>query len=431
MGTEALGVIMLFGILAVLMFVRVPIAFALGISSVVTALYLNINLFLIFQKMVISLNNFGFLAVPFFILAASIMTEGGISDKLMKFADVLVGRIRGGTAMVNIVVSMLFGGISGSSVADVSSIGAMLIPAMEKEGYDLDYSVAVTVTSSVQGIIIPPSQNMIYYAIAAGGLSISELFIAGYIPGILLGVSLMVVAYYIAVKRNYPVGDKYTFKEAIRVSIDSMLGLMTIAIIIIGISGGVFTPTESAGIAAVYGLIITTFVYKTMTFSRLKKVFMGSLSSLATIMAVISMSSMFGYILSYLKVPTMVSQAMLSITDSPAVIMILINILLLVAGCFMDMAVLIFMLTPILLPVATQIGYDPIHFGIILILNLGIGLCTPPVGNSLFVGCAIAKMPIEKALKGFLPFYGAMAVLLIILIAFPQISLWLPSVVLK
>ncbi len=431
MGIETLGIIILFAILAILMFVRVPIAFALGISSVITAAYLDINLFLLFQKMVVSLNNFGFLAVPFFILAATIMTEGGISDKLMKFADVLVGRIRGGTAMVNIVVSMLFGGISGSSVADVSSIGALLIPAMEKEGYDKDYSVAVTVTSSVQGIIIPPSQNMIYYAIAAGGLSISRLFIAGYIPGLLLGCSLMVVAYIIAVKRNYPVGDKYTFKEAIKISIDSILGLTTIAIIIGGIVGGIFTPTESAGIAAVYGLIITTFVYKTMTFEKLKQVFTGSLSSLATIMAVISMSSMFGYILSYLRVPTMVSQAMLSITDNSILIMIMVNILLLVAGMFMDMAVLIFMLTPILLPVVTQIGYDPIHFGIIIILNLGLGLCTPPVGNSLFVGCAIAKLPIEKSIKAFLPFYGAMLILLIILIVFPQISLWLPSVILK
>ena len=431
MGPEVIGVLILFGVLALLMFIRVPIAFSLGIASVATALYLDINLYLLFSKMVVSLNNFGFLAVPFFILSATIMTEGGISDKLMKFADVLVGRIRGGTAMVNIVVSMLFGGISGSSVADVSSIGALLIPAMEKEGYDKDFSVAVTVTSSVQGIIIPPSQNMIYYAIAAGGLSISGLFMAGYIPGLLLGIGLMVVSYFIAVKRNYPVGKKYAFKEAIKVTIDSLLGLTTIAIIIVGISGGIFTPTESAGIAAVYALIITTFVYKSMSFKKIKRIFTGSLSSLATIMAVISMSSMFGYILSYLQVPTMLSEAMLSITDNPILIMIMVNVLLLVAGMFMDMAVLIFMLTPILLPVVTQIGYDPIHFGIILILNLGLGLCTPPVGNSLFVGCAIAKLPIEDSIKAFIPFYIVMAAILILIIVFPQITLWLPSILIK
>ncbi|WP_242860832.1 TRAP transporter large permease [Defluviitalea phaphyphila] len=430
MGSETIGVIMLFGILALLMFIRIPIAFSLGISSLITALFLKIDLFLLFQKMVTSLYNFGFLAVPFFIISAAIMTEGGISDKLMKFANVLVGRIRGGTAMVNIVVSMLFGGISGSSVADVSSIGALLIPAMEKEGYDKDYSVAVTVTSSIQGIIIPPSQNMIYYAIAAGGLSISELFMAGYIPGVLLGIVLMIVAYFVAVKRNYPVGDRYSMGEAIRATVDSILGLITIVIIIGGIVGGVFTPTESAGIAAIYGLIITTFVYRTMTFKKLKKVFVSSLSSLATIMAVISMSSMFGYILAYLKVPAMISEGMLSITDNPILIMLMINIILLIAGMFMDMSVLIFMLTPILLPVATQIGYSPIHFGVIMILNLGIGLCTPPVGNSLFVGCAIAKLPIEKSIKAFLPFYLAILLLLTIIIAFPQLCLWLPSKIL-
>ncbi|WZL81160.1 TRAP transporter large permease [Vallitaleaceae bacterium 9-2] len=429
MSPEVIGVIILFSVLAILMMMRIPIAFSLGISSLITALFLNINLFLLFQKMVISLYNFGFLAVPFFILAASIMTEGGISDKLMKFADVLVGRIRGGTAMVNIVVSMLFGGISGSSVADVSSIGALLIPAMEKEGYDKDYSVAVTVTSSVQGIIIPPSQNMIYYAIAAGGLSISNLFIAGYIPGLLLGVALMIVAYAVARKRNYPVGDKYSLKDSLKIAFDSLLGLATIFIIIGGIVGGIFTPTESAGIAAIYGLVITTFVYKTMNFQRFKRVLTGSLNSLATIMAVISMSSMFGYILAYLKVPTMISEFMLSLTDNPILIMLMINLVLLIAGMFMDMAVLIFMLTPIFLPVVTAIGYDPIHFGIIMILNLGIGLCTPPVGNSLFVGCAIAKLPIEKSFKAFLPFYTVIAILLIMIIAFPQITLWLPSII--
>jgi tripartite ATP-independent transporter DctM subunit len=431
MPMEVVGVIMLFGLLFGLMFIRVPIAFSLGIASVATAMYLKIDLFLLFQKMVVSLNNFAFLAVPFFILSASIMTEGGISDKLMKFSNVLVGRIRGGTAMVNIVVSMLFGGISGSSVADVSSVGALLIPAMEKEGYDKDYSVAVTVTSSVQGIIIPPSQNMIYYAIAAGGLSISELFVAGYIPGILLGVALMIVAYYLAKKRDYPTGERFTWMESMRITVDSLLGLASIGIIIGGIVGGIFTPTESAGIASVYALLITGFIYRSMNFKKLVKVLIGSLQSLATIMAVLSMSSMFGYILAYLRVPTLLSQAMLSVTHNPVMIMLAVNVLLLIAGMFMDMSVLLFMLTPIVLPVVAQIGYNPIHFGIIMILNLGIGLCTPPVGNSLFVGCAIANLPIEKSIKAFLPFYGVMLFLLIVFIMFPQMSLWLPSLIFR
>ncbi|MCI8660294.1 MAG: TRAP transporter large permease [Lachnospiraceae bacterium] len=429
MSEQLLALIMLFGILFFLMAIRVPIAFSLGISSMITALYLGVNLFAVFQSLTVSLYNFTFLAIPFFILSASIMTYGGISDKLMQLSRVIVGKIAGGTAMVNIVVSMLFGGISGSSVADVSSIGSMLIPAMVKEGYDQDYSVAVTVTSSVQGIIIPPSQNMIYYCIAGGGLSISTLFLAGYIPGILLGISLMIPAYVLAKKRNYPCGYTYTFKEGLHICLDSVVGLMAIVIIIVSVCTGIASPTESAAIASAYGLLVTVFLYRTMDFKKLIQVCLSSLSSLASIMAVIAMSSMFGYLLSYLRIPTALANGIAGITTNPVIIMLLVNLFLLVCGMFMDMAVLIFMLTPILLPIVVNAGYDPIHFGIIMILNLGIGLCTPPVGNSLFLGCAIAGIPIEKSVKGFLPFYASMVILLIILIAFPQISLWLPSLV--
>ncbi len=427
MSSTALGIILLFGILAILMINCFPIALALGLSSVITALVLDINLFLLFQRMVISLNNFGFLALPFFILSANIMTAGGVSDKLMKFADVLVGRIKGGSAMVNIIVSMLFGGIQGSSVGDVSSIGAMLIPAMEKQGYDKDYSVAVTVTSSVEGIIIPPSQNMIYYSMAAGGLSLSNLFIAGYIPGILLTAALMIVAYIIAKKRNYPTSGRYKFVEGVKAIVDSLIGLFTIVIIIGGIVAGIFTPTESAGVATIYALFVTFFVYKSMNFKKLVGVIKDSLGSLAIIMAVISMSSMFSYVLSYLKVPVYVANGLLTISQNPIIVMLLINIILFFAGMFMDMAVLIFMLTPVFLPVITQIGYSPIQFGIIMILNLGVGLCTPPVGNSLFVGCAIAKLPLEKSIKAFLPFYIAMLIVLALVICVPAVTLWLPG----
>ena len=429
MNEQILALVMLFGILFLLMAIRVPIAFSLGISSMITALYLGVNLFAVFQSLTVSLYNFTFLAIPFFILSASIMTHGGLSDKLMQLSRVIVGKIAGGTAMVNIVVSMLFGGISGSSVADVSSIGSMLIPAMVKEGYDADYSVAVTVTSSVQGIIIPPSQNMIYYCIAGGGLSISTLFLAGYIPGILLGISLMIPAYCLAKKRNYPCGYTYTFKEGLRICLDSIIGLMAIVIIIVSVCTGIASPTESAAIASAYGLLVTLFIYRTMNFKKLIQVCLSSLSSLASIMAVIAMSSMFGYLLSYLRIPMALANGIASITTNPVIIMVLVNLFLLICGMFMDMAVLIFMLTPILLPIVVSAGYDPIHFGIIMILNLGIGLCTPPVGNSLFLGCAIAGIPIEKSVKGFLPFYASMVILLIILIAFPQISLWLPSLV--
>lgn len=427
MSDAGIAVLLLFGTLFFLMIIRIPIAFCLGISSVVTALYLNINLFAIFQSLTVALYDFTFMAVPFFIFSANVMTYGGISDKLMQFSRVLVGRIPGGTAMVNIIVSMLFGGISGSSVADVSSIGAMLIPAMEKEGYDKDYSVAVTVTSSVEGIIIPPSQNMIYYAIAGGGLSISTLFMAGYIPGILLTVSLMVPAFIIAKRRNYPRGRRYSLKESAKIIAESILGLLAIVIIIVCVSTGICSPTESVAVASVYGLFVTIFVYHNMDFKKVIRLCKDSLTSLASIMAVISMSAMFGYVLKYLRIPAIVANGIVSISTNPAVIMLLVNVFLLIAGMFMDMAVLIFMLTPILLLVVVGAGFNPIHFGMILILNLGIGLCTPPVGNSLFLGCSIAGLPIEKAIKGFLPFYTAMLICLVLIILFPQLSLWIPS----
>ncbi len=426
---EVIGSLLLFGLLFVLMMIKIPISFALGISSVITAIYLKIPLLIIFQKMVSGMNSFTFLAVPFFILTAQIMQEGGISNKLIQFANVIVGRIRGGTAMVNIIASMFFGGISGSSAADVSSIGAMLIPAMEKEGYDKDYSVAVTVTSSVQGVIIPPSQNMIYYSLAAGGISISKLFLAGYIPGILLGVSLMIPAYYIAVKRDYPAGKVISLKESMSIVKDAILGLITVIIIIGGIIGGIFTATESAAVAGVYALFITIFVYKNMTLQKLKNVLVSSSKTLAMIMAIIATSSSFGVLLAYLKVPTLVANFFLSISNNPVIIMFMINVVLILLGMVMDMGVLILLLTPILLPVATSVGIDPIHFGIIIVLNLGIGLCTPPVGTSLFIGCAIAELPIEKSIRAFIPFYAAMIISLIIIMAVPQLSLWLPSII--
>jgi tripartite ATP-independent transporter DctM subunit len=428
MNEITIGTALLFGLLIFLMIVRVPIAFCLGISSLFTALYLDIPFFNLYQKMSTGLTSFTFMSVPFFIIMAQIMTDGGISDKLTQFCNVLVGRMRGGTAMVNIIVSMFFGGISGSSIADVSSIGSFLIPAMEKEGYDKGYSVAVTVTSSVQGVIIPPSQNMIFYCVAAGsGISISTMFIAGYIPGILLGIGLMVPAYIIAVKRAYPLSTRKSFWQNMTIIRESVLGLITILIVIVGITLGIFTATESAAVAAVYALLLTVFAYRTMSIKKFRDMLFRSLGTLATIMAIIATSSAFGYVLSYLRVPARVATAFLSLTDNPLIIMLLINLLLLLLGCFMDMGILILLLTPILYPVATGIGYNPYQFGIIMILNLGIGLCTPPVGTSLFAGCAIAKLPIEKVIKDFLPFYTAMLVLLILIIIFPQISLWLPE----
>lgn len=423
-----IGVLVLFGSLFVLMFIGIPIAFSLGMSAVITALIYDIDLILLFQSMISGINNFTFLAVPFFILAAQIMTDGEITDKIMKFADVVVGKIRGGTAMANVTASMFFGGVSGSSVADVSSIGGMLIPAMEKQGYHKDYSVAVTVTSSVQGVIIPPSQNMIYFAIAAGGISIGELFIAGIIPGIILGIALMLVTYIIAVKRKYPKGKKFTFKESLVIIKDAGLGLLTALIIIGGIIFGIFTATESAAIAAVYALIITFFVYRNMSFSKVKNIIMVTSKTIGMIVAIIAMSSAFGYVMAFLKIPSLVTDFFLTVSENPTIIILLIILLLIILGMFMDMGVLILLLTPILLPVATSVGIDPIHFGVIMVLTLGLGLCTPPVGTSLFVGCAIANLPLEKSIKALLPFYFIMIVVIVIITFVPSLTLWLPSV---
>jgi tripartite ATP-independent transporter DctM subunit len=427
MTTDATALTILLAAFFGLILIRVPIAVALITASVTCGLYLDIPLVVLLQKMVSGLNSFTFLAVPFFIIAGELMSDGGMSDKIIKLADAVVGKVRGGLAMVNVLASMLFGGISGSSVADVSAIGTFLIPLMKKKGYPADFATAVTVSGSVQGIIIPPSQNMIYYALAAGGLSISKLFIAGYIPGILFGCSLMTVCYVIAVLRKFPRGDSYSLGQSLRIFLDAITGLFVIFIIIGGILFGIFTATESAAVASVYGLIITVFVYRTLGPRDVLNVFLRSLKTLSMIIAIIGASSVFAFLLAWLKVPVMVSVFFTSVSSEPLVVMLMVNLLLLVLGMLVDMGILILLMTPILLPVVTAVGFDPIHFGIIMMVNLGIGLCTPPVGTSLFVGCSIARISIEDAVKGFTPFYLTMLAILTLIILFPELSLWLPS----
>lgn len=423
---DPVAVGLLLGGFLLLMLLRVPIAFALGISSLVTGYYLGIPSLFLAQRMVNGLNSFTFLAVPFFILAGQVMTEGGISERLVRFADTLVGRVRGGLAQVNILASMLFGGISGSSVADVASIGSFLIPAMTSRGYSRGYSVAVTVTSSVQGVIIPPSQNMIYYALAAGGLPIGQLFLAGYVPGVLFGGSLMLLAFILARLGGHPAGQRYGWREGLKVAIDASIGLFTVVIIIGGIVGGIFTATESAAVAVVYALIVTRFIYRTMGWAKVLAVLRGALTTLAMVIAIIMTSSAFGFLLSYLKVPTALADLIFGISSDPVFVLLAINLLLLFLGMLMDMGVLILILTPILLPIATSIGVDPIHFGIIMMTNLGIGLVTPPVGTSLIVGCSIARVPIERATRDLLPFYAVMVVVLMIVTYVPALSMALP-----
>lgn len=428
---DVLGVTILIGSFLVLMFLNVPIAFSLGISSVLTVWYLGLPMTIVFQRMISGLQSFTFLAVPFFILMGLIMTEGGIASKIVKFANVLIGRVRGGLAMVNVLDSMFFGGISGSSAADVASTGAIVIPMMKEQGYDDDFSVAVTVTSSVQGVIIPPSQNMIYYSLAAGGLSVGQLFMAGYIPGITLGIALMILTYYIAVKRNYPRGESVTFRQAVPIALDALLGLAAVVVIIGGIVFGIFTATESAAIAVVYVFLLSTFIYRTVSLKQYAGILKSALGTLSIIIAIIGTSSIFGWLLAYLKVPNMVMEGLLSISSNKIVLLLLINVFLLILGVFMDMGILVLLVTPILLPVVVQLGMSPIQFGIVLMLNLGIGLVTPPVGTSLYLGCAIAGIKIEQSIKALTPYYIVMFAVTLLATYWPPFSMYLPTLLMK
>lgn len=431
MPDNTIAIIILLGSFAVMTMAKMPMTFSLAISSVVTALYLKVPLMSVFLLMVKGVNVFSLLAIPFFIIAGEIMGQGGIARRIVDFANLIVGRVRGGLAMVNVLDSTFFGGISGSAVADVSSLGAIMIPMMVEKGYDEDFSVALTVTSACQGVLIPPSHNMIIYSVAAGGVSVGALFLGGLIPGLILGLALAILSLAISIKRNYPKEDKVSFKEALRIIWNSLLGLVTAVIIIGGVMTGIFTATESAAVACIYAFIITFFVYREIPLKKLGDILFDSLKTLAMVMSLIAAASAFGWMLAYLKVPALATNALLSITNNKYVLLLLINLLLLGLGCIMDMAPLILITTPILLPVLTNMGVDPIHFGVMLVLNLAVGLCTPPVGSALFVGCAIGKISIEKATKALLPFYFAMFVTLLLVTYIPEIVLFIPRLIAK
>lgn len=415
----------------ILLVIKVPVTFSLAISAVLTALYYNVPIMTIMLKMEKGIESSSLMAIPFFIIAGEIMGSGGISRRLIEFANACVGRVRGGLAQVNILASMFFGGISGSAVADVSSIGSILIPMMKEKGYEDDFSVAVTTTGACQGVIIPPSHNMIIYSLAAGGVSVGRLFLAGVVPGIMLGIGLMILSYFMAVKRGYPRGEKMSFKQKIKVSLNAFFGLFTAVIIMGGVLSGIFTATESAAIAALYAFIITFFVYREIPLRSMKKILYNSLKTLALVLSLIAAAKAFGHMLALLQVPALATNALLTITHNKVLLMLLITVLVLLLGCIMDMAPLILILTPILLPVVTSLGVDPVHFGILLILNLAIGLCTPPVGSALFVGCAVGKVSIEKVTKAMLPFYAVMITVLILITFVPQIVMFVPNLVLK
>ncbi len=422
--------IILMGGFIVLLLLRVSITFSLALVSIATAVYLNIPLMAIIQQMVQGVRSFSLIAIPFFIIAGEMMGQGGISRRLIDFSNVLVGRIRGGLAMVNVLTSMFFGGISGSAVADVASEGTIIIPMMKQKGYDDDFSVAITVTSACQGVIIPPSHNMILYSLAAGGVSVGRLFLAGFVPGVGLGLSLMILSYIIAVKRNYPKEGAFTMQQAWKSAKDSILGLFTAVIIMGGVISGVFTATESAAVAAIWAFFVTFFVYKEIPLKRFNGILYNSLKTLAMVMALIASASAFGWLMAYLRIPAMATEFLLGITSNRVLLLLLVNLLLLVLGTFMDMAPLILITTPILYPVVVgSLGLSPIHFGIIMMLNLAIGLCTPPVGSALFVGCAIGKISIEKATKALLPFYAVMVAFLMLITFVPEVTMFIPNLV--
>jgi tripartite ATP-independent transporter DctM subunit len=404
-----------------------PIAFALGISAVLTALHLGLPVSVIFQQVLGGINVFALLAIPFFILAGEIMSQGGIAMRLVALSNVIIGRVRGGLAMVNILASVFFGGISGSSVADTSSIGAVLIPMMVDQGYDREFAITVTISSSVQGILIPPSHNMIIYSLVAGGVSVAGLFLGGFAPGLLLALALGVYSYIVSVKKNYPKGGKVPLAEALRAIRDSILGLFTVMIVVVGVVVGIFTATESAAIAAVYAFIITFFVMREVPLRQFIPILRNCLKTMAIIFFLIGCSSAFGWLMTYLGIPKAIVRGIIGISSNKIVILIILNIIMLILGTFMDMSALILICTPILLPIATSVGMHPIHFGVVMMLNLGIGLLTPPVGGTLFVGCAIGKMPIEKVSRAMLPFYGVMVIVLLLITYFPPLVMYIPT----
>lgn len=419
--------LVLLGSLFILVAIGVPVAYALGLSAIVGALWVELPLDAVMIQIASGVNKFSLLAIPFFVLAGAIMAEGGMAHRLVAFASVLVGFIRGGLALVNILASTFFGAISGSSVADTASVGSVLIPEMEKKGYPRPFATAVTVAGSVQAILIPPSHNSVIYSLAAGGsVSIASLFLAGVVPGLLLGFTVALLCLYMAHKKNFPKGEAIPLRQAFKIAGEALWGLMTMVIILGGILSGVFTATESAAVACVWAFFVTMFIYRDYKWSELPKLVHRTVKTVTIVMILIGFAASFGYIMTVMQLPDQVTEFFTSISDNKYVILFSLNIMLLLLGTLMDMAPLILILTPILLPVVESLGVDPVHFGMIMMVNLGIGLITPPIGSVLFVGSAVAKLPLETTTRALYPFFVALFLVLMLVTFIPGISLWLP-----
>jgi tripartite ATP-independent transporter DctM subunit len=415
-----------------LLLLGVPVAFAIGLSAVCTILWEGLPLAVVFQRMTSGMNIFSFLAIPFFIFAGELMLYGGIADRIVRFAKDLVGHIRGGLGMSNVVACTLFGGISGSAVADVSAMGAVMIPMMKKEGYHADYAVNVTTHAALVGVLMPTSHNMIIYSLAAGGkVSIAALILAGLVPAAILTASNLAAAYLVAIKRGYPAGTFPGWDRVARSLAAAVPGLAVVAIIIVGILSGVFTATESAAIAVIYALVLTLFVYRSMTWENFLKAGAKAVKTTGVVLLLIGVSNTFGYLISLYEVAEITGIALSGVSTSPWVIFLLVNIILFVLGTFLDMAPTILICTPIFLPICAQYGMSPVQFGMVMLINCALGLNTPPVGTTQFVGCAIGGVSIGYVMRTIWPFYGALIATLMLVTYVPAFSLALPDLFLK
>ena len=414
---------------AILLAMNVPISISIGIATLLTMLFTidaGPAVVTIAQRMASGINSFALLAIPFFILSGILMGRGGIAHRLIEFAKVMFGMLPGGLAFVNIISCTLFGAISGSAVAATSAIGGFMVPVMEKEGYDRAFSGAVTVTASTTGLLIPPSNILIVYSLASGGVSIAALFIAGYLPGILLMLGLMAVCGFYAKAKGYPVGERVGLRDAVKKTLDAIPSLLLIVIVIGGIIGGYVTATEASVIAVLYSLLLAVVFYREVSVKELPEILVKSVETTAIVMLLFGTSSAMSWILSYENIPQSISDGLIALSDNPVIILLIINVILLIVGIFMDMTPAVLIFTPIFLPVVTELGMSPLHFGIMMVLNLCIGLCTPPVGSVLFVGCGIAKTTIAQMVRPLLPMYVAMFAVLLLVTYVPAISEWLP-----
>lgn len=428
MSDMTLGIIVLVGSFAALLVMGVEISYSLGISAVLTCLFMNINLTVVFQTIFYKMSNYSLLAVPCFMLMGEFMSIGTMADNIEELATVLVGWMPGGLAMVNVVDSMFFGGVSGSSVADVSSLGPIVIKLMKDAGYDEDFSVALTCTSAIQGIIIPPSHNLVIYAVTAGGVSVAALYMGGYLSGIVLGLCLAVYCYYVSKKRHYPVVKGLTWKRFFHALWISLPTVLCMVLVVGGVLLGWMTATESAAAAAVFCFIYTFCIERKGSWSALINAFKKTSKTIGSVLILAACATAFSWVITYLRIPQLVTQGLFSITQSKFLMLLIINLILLVMGCFMNMLSIVYIMVPIMLPVVQQLGMHPVQFGIMMIMNLGIGLLTPPVGQVLFVGCSVGNISMEKLTKALLPQMAFMVLALILITYVPAITMWLPRV---